>query len=293
MSNGPLIEFMPGIKHALRAIAIILPMLALCSVCPPVLAVGTGVPAPWVGTNLYGKKCQGTRIPYGPYDYLQRQRLQSQLFIVEEYHLSPQILRLEQGTTTSAIKEIQYTLMAWPNHHKALYAAYQYRLIHRGDWLQNVNSATPVECHLQRAIKFSPKDPVPYMILGLLMHDFEQYKLALKSFRTANRLLPNDVITQYNMGLTLVELGQYDEAAQLVEEIYRTDFPLQGLKNKLARATQQNAESAETLSGESTEDPTEVTAEAVQEEKSEPLTSVQSASVSADDKGVDSTIVRE
>lgn len=223
-------------QHILRTMAVIGSILAICSISPALLAAGSGGSAPWVGNNFEGNPCQGARIPFGPYDYLLREKYPGQLFITEEYHLTDRILNLQKDSTTSAIKDIQYTLMAWPNHHKALYAAFQYRLKNRGRWYQDANSATPVECHLQRASKFSPRDPVPHMIYGLLQHDFQLYREALVSFRRANKLLPNDVITLYNMGLTLVELEKYEEAVQVAKEVYSTDFPLPGLKNMLVRA---------------------------------------------------------
>ena len=194
-------------------------------------------PAPFVGTDLQKLTCRGARIPFGPFDYRDRAKFQGELFITEEYHLTPEILQLQQATTTAAINDIQYTLMAWPNHPQALYAAYEYRLKrNRGEFSRSINAPSPVECHLQRAIKFSPNDPVPYMILGMLMHEFEHYDTALKSYRKAKALLPNDVITLYNMGLTLVALERYEEAMMVAQEVYSTDFPLPGLKKKLANA---------------------------------------------------------
>jgi tetratricopeptide (TPR) repeat protein len=259
---GFLIDFMSKIKHLLCAIATVLPVLALCSFSPPSLAVdmssiGTGRFAPFVGVNIHGSQCKGSMIPYGPYDYLEWRDYKKQLFIVEEYHLTPEILNLQQATTTSAIKDIQYTLMAWPNHPKALWAAYRYRRLHPGDWKQGVYTATPVECHLQRAMKFSPRDPIPYAMHGLVMHEFGHYKEAVKSYRAAHKLNPNDLISEYNMGLSLVKLGRYDEADELVEKIYSTDFPLQGLKNMLARAREQDAEAAKIAAEALMEEPTE------------------------------------
>ncbi len=194
-------------------------------------------PAPFVGADLQELPCRGAKIPFGPFDYGDRLQFKGELFITEEYHLTPEILKLQQATTTAAINDIQYTLMAWPNHPQALYAAYEYRLKrNRGEFSRSINSPSPAECHLQRAITFSPNDPVPYMILGMLMHEFERYETALKSYRKANALLPNDVITLYNMGLTLVALERYEEAVVVAQEVYSTDFPLPGLKNKLANA---------------------------------------------------------
>lgn len=205
----------------------------------------SGRPAPWRGNDLQGLECRGAMIPFGPFDYLDRRKFQGELFITEEYHLTEEILRLQQATTTTAINDIQYTLMAWPNHHKALYAAYQFRLLNRGEFRRDINAPSPVECHLQRAMNFSPRDPVPYMIHGMLMHEWKHYKDALRSFRTANNLMPNDVITLYNMGLTLVELEKYEDARDVARRVYSTDFPLPGLKDKLVAAGQWDAEPTE------------------------------------------------
>jgi tetratricopeptide (TPR) repeat protein len=220
---------------------------------------------------------------------MERAKYPGQLFITEEYHFTERIANLQQDSTTSAIKDIQYTLMAWPNHHGALFSAFQFRKKARGEWPQDANSATPVECHLMRAINFSPKDPVPYMIQGMLLHDFGRYEEALASFRKANKLMPNDVITHYNMGLTMVVLKMYEEAVKVAEEVYSTDFPLPGLKNQLTAAGywppgQKPAPQNETgeESGENT----------LPGEMEPPPPSGMKESVSAIDQRVDSTVVR-
>ena len=268
-------------------------MLGLSGVSLPGLAEGdggSGRSAPWVGETFWGAPCQGSRIPFGPYDYTERQKYPGQLFITEEYHYTERIANLQQDSTTSAINDIQYTLMAWPNHHGALYSAFQYRKQTRGQWELSAISATPVECHLMRAINFSPNDPVPYMIQGMLLHEFERYEEALKSFRKANKLMPNDVITQYNMALTMVVLKKYKEAVKVAQKVYSTDFPLPGLKNQLAAAGYwppgQKPAPQEQVN--------EASGEKVPEGKAEPPpASVPEESVSAIDQGVDPTVVRQ
>lgn len=250
----------------------------------------SGKPAPWKGNDLQGLPCRGALIPFGPFDYLDRARFEGELFITEEYHLTPEILKLQQATTTTAINDIQYTLMAWPNHHKALYAAYEYRLLNRGEFRRDINAPSPVECHLQRAINFSPQDPVPYMILGLLLHEWELYEDALKSFRKANALMPNDVITLYNLGLTLVELEKYEEAREVANQVYSTDFPLPGLRNKLIAAEQRSQEAAEEASPEG-EPPAEDAPE--QQAAEEAQVPESGESDSAVDEGINVSVVRQ
>jgi hypothetical protein len=190
--------------------------------------------APWVGETLDGEECRGNRITFGPHDYLRRAQLPEELDIVEMHHFSPEIERLETGSSTSPINDIDYTIMAWPNHHRALHSAMKYRMMH-WKWPKD-SQVPPAECQLQRAIAFSAQDPVPYMMYGMLLHKAKQYDNALAAYSAAHFLRPDDVLTQYNMGLTLVELKRYEEAEKMANMAYGAGFPLPGLKNKLVEA---------------------------------------------------------
>ena len=245
--EGLVVEFMFRVEGYLRNILIILPVLVLCGISPSVLGQQSSALAPWVGTSLNGKTCFGRSI-YSPiYDYLQRDIFPQDLAIVEQYHFSEGVESLQEGLSSTPIGDIHYVLMQWPNHHRALYSALQYRLQHLvGDWPEPVHP--PAECYLQRAIKFSPNDPVPHMLYGMLMDRVKQYDKALTSYRAANRLLPDDVITQYNIGLMLVELKRFNEAVQVAKKVYSTGFPLPGLKKKLIAAGHWKAEAGETAS---------------------------------------------
>jgi tetratricopeptide (TPR) repeat protein len=234
-SGDFLIAIMSRAHHILPTTAVCISMLVLFSISPIVLAWKGDKLSPWVGTTIYGKKCVGDQVPFGPYDYLQRASLQGQLEVVEESHFGQSVERLEKGQTTTAIGDIHYTLSAWPNHHRALNSALKYRLQNMADWPEDVR-VPPAECYLQRAINFSPNDAKPYIMYGLLMHKATQYDKALSAYQTATRLLPNDIITQYNMGLTLVELKKYEEAKTVAEKVYSAGFPLPGLKKKLIAA---------------------------------------------------------
>jgi tetratricopeptide (TPR) repeat protein len=191
-------------------------------------------PAPWVGQTLTGEKCIGNYVSFGPYDYLRRAQLQAELDVVERAHFTPEVEKLERGKTSEAINDIAYTIGAWPNHHRALYSAVRYRMT-VWEWPEDAQ-VPPAECQLQRAMAFSPNDPVPYMMFGMLLHKAQKYDAALVSYQQANRLRPDDVLTLYNMGLTLVELKQYEEAVKAAKKAYAAGIPLPGLKNKLIAA---------------------------------------------------------
>ena len=192
--------------------------------------------APWVGETLEGGKCVGKSIGFGPYDYRNRTRLPEQLAVVENAHFTPEVEALQTGNTSTAINDIAYTIMAWPNHHRALHSAIKFRMMNN-PWPEKA-TVPPAECQLQRAMAFSSEDPIPYMMYGLLLHKWQQYEKALFVYQVAVKLQPNDVIMQYNMGLTLVELEQYEEAIKVANAVYAAGMPLPGLKNKLIAAGQ-------------------------------------------------------
>ncbi len=226
---------MSRFQRSIHATTAFVCMLALCSLSPVLLAWKGDSLSPWVGTTIYGKECTGAQVPFGPFDYMQRASLQGQLEVVEESHFSEGVESLHQGQTTTALGDLHYTLSAWPNHHRALNSVLKYRLQNMAEWPEDAREP-PAECYLQRAINFSPNDAKPYMMYALLMHKAAQYDKALTAYQSAIRLLPNDVVTQYNMGLTLVELKKYEEAKTVAEKVYAAGFPLPGLKKKLIAA---------------------------------------------------------
>jgi tetratricopeptide (TPR) repeat protein len=221
-------------------------MLVLCSISPATQAWLADTLAPWVGKTLEGKPCKSGNVGFGPFDYRERHKEQAALQVVEESHFSTDTENLIDSGYEWAMNDIHYTLQTWPNHHRALNSALKYRLQLLWNWDPKTR-IPPAECYLQRAIKFAPTDPRPYMMYGVLLQKTKQYANALKAYRSANRLMPDDVITQYNMGLTLVALKKYAEAKQLADKVYGAGFPLPALKNKLIAAGHWNSGTGETV----------------------------------------------
>ena len=219
-------------------------------------AQGSGF-VPWKGTTAEGEKCTGGQPEAGPYDYLHRNRLQAQIAVVEQFHFDEDVEKLRKGLTGTPMNDIDYTLRAIPNHHRALRSAVNYRL-KRKKWPRN-HQGEKAECYLQRAIGFSPNDPTLHPLLAFLLHRLNHQKQAIPAYREAIKANPNDVMLKYNMGLALVDLSRYAEARTVAKEVYSTDFPLPGLKNRLVAAgkwdvtsgkTDDNAEAEAALSEE-------------------------------------------
>ena len=193
--------------------------------------------APWVGDTLKGAPCKGGMENFGPFDYLLRNQLPGQLSIVEKHHFNPQVEQLIKGQNSiSPLGDIDYTLMAWPNHHRALYSTIRHRI---NTWPDGHPSHyTPAECYLQRAIKFSPNDATTHMLYGILLHQTGHQQKALELYKKAIELDSHNPQIQYNLALLLVDLKKYPEARTYATSLYKRGFPLPGLRDKLKAAGQ-------------------------------------------------------
>lgn len=187
--------------------------------------------APWVGNTLEGTRCAGRAQGYGPYDYTQRAALAHNLSIVENFHFTPNVEYLRKGENGSIPGDIDYTLSAWPNHHRALNSISRFDL--GGYKTKRSVPKIDVECYFQRAIAFSPNDSIPYMLYAIYLHKSNEKELALPQYEAAIALVPNDPQLQYNFALLLVDMGDFKRAKGFANVLYDNDFPLPGLKRKL------------------------------------------------------------
>jgi tetratricopeptide (TPR) repeat protein len=200
-------------------------------------------PAPRVGNTFWGVPCSnlGRGTEYGPYDYTQRASYMGNLKLVEEYHFGPQVERLLAGqNNVDPIGDIDYTLRAWPNHHRALNSVIRLRLRSGSNAVYYQKSGYgPAECYLQRAVNYSPKDAMVRMLFGILFHRMERYEEAMSQYQIAEKLQPKDLQIKYNLGLLMIDMEKLEEAAAYAAEVYQADFPLLGLQRKLSELRRQ------------------------------------------------------
>ena len=93
-----------------------------------------------------------------------------------------------------------------------------------------------MECYLQRAMEFSPRDPLPPRLLGHYMYQRGRVKLALEANMRALQLTPGDAMLQYNTALMLVKVQRHEEAYQMARPLYDAGLTVPGLRQKLIRA---------------------------------------------------------
>ncbi len=194
--------------------------------------------APWVGSTLNGLPCihgQG----YGPFDYTKRHSLKPEnLDLVEGAHFQPDVENLLEGhhrsSDTSPWPDLDYTLRAWPNHPRALLSMIRFQeKINRK--LTNLKATVPAECYLQRAIHFSPEDPVPYSLYGYYLRKLGRLEDANKYYQKAAKLDPENPKLAYSYSFLLIDLKKYDDALKYAQLAYKQGRPPSGLKNKLIK----------------------------------------------------------
>jgi tetratricopeptide (TPR) repeat protein len=168
---------------------------------------------------------------YGPYDY--RTSKGPILNMVEPHHFSINVEMLIKADTGYIGADIDYTLRAFPNHHRALISAMRYG--------EKTKSTKPphmrysIECYFDRAIRFRPDDAVSRMIYSMYLAKNGRTPEALKQLDiTANGAEGKEnPFTHYNLGLNYFDLKEYDKSAIQAHKAYDMGFIQPALKEKL------------------------------------------------------------
>lgn len=209
-------------------------LLAIC--CIGVTALSTTANA---AANRDNRTCgivQGEPLynAYGPWDFTNPDH-QKKLPIVLGAHFTPQVERLISGNRGSLISDIDYTLRAIPNYHRALVAVGKYERRSKTKFGPVAKYYT-AECYFKRAMYFQPHDSVPVYLYAIHLHMLKRHEEAENYYLKALTISPNNPEISYNLGLLYVDLEQLDKAQKHAKLAYDFGYPLDGLKNRLARA---------------------------------------------------------
>ncbi len=177
--------------------------------------------------------CGDLQNPYGPFNYNTRK---NKLRVVEKHHFTPTVENLIKGQSGPIDGDIDYTLRASPNHHRALFAIIQWENAQIAKNKLYRPKHYSAECYIKRAIKFAPKDPVIYMIYGLFNHKRKKLEAAIKYYQIAIKLDPGYTEAYYNLGILYYEKNNYRMAEENAMKAYDLNYPLPGLRSKLIKS---------------------------------------------------------
>ena len=153
------------------------------------------------------------------------------LGMVEQYHFTPDVEGLRRGTTGTIASDLNYTLMMFPNHHRALAAFGKLSLREKN--LKPVGAKYSVGCFFDRAIRFKPNDAIVRMVYGNYLLKAGKADEATEQLRIAVDLEPENPTINYNLGLLYLKQKDYEQAKTYAKKAYELEFPLPGLKNQL------------------------------------------------------------
>lgn len=200
----------------------------LCAVIPAFAQVGNQACGPLGNT-------------FGPFDYRDeagsvdfRKNPNNPLFLVESAHFRPEmeaLIRGGQGEHSSVGPELDYTLRAFPNHHKALDAMVRLSAKLQMDPVKGARYN--VECWFERAIRFRPDDYIVRMIYSDYLGKTKRNADAMKQLEAVESSAKDNAFTLYNLGLLYFDLKEFDHALKQAQLAYGMGMQRPELRDKL------------------------------------------------------------
>jgi tetratricopeptide (TPR) repeat protein len=176
--------------------------------------------------------CGSLANAFGPYDY--RTDRGQPLYLVESAHFTPEVEQLIRGLTGPLAQELDYTLRAFPNHHRALISVMRYGAKMKSP--QPANLRYPVECYFERAIRFRADDTTVKMIYATFLFNNGRPLEADKQLEQVDKLAADNAFPHYNSGLIYFEHNQFDKAVDQAQKALALGFPRTDLRDKLKAA---------------------------------------------------------
>jgi len=196
-----------------------------------------------IGSAWAAPPCGDLAKAYGPFDYTNPEHRSKNLEIVERFHFTLEVESLIRGKSAYIWGDLDYTLRAFPNHHRALYAFVRYEIREREKSKAKGETYRPpssddfpktAECYLDRAIRWRPNDPNVRLIYGIYLQMIGKMNEALEQYKLSERIQPKSADLNYNMGLLYFDMRQYALAKEYAKRAYQLGYPLPGLRKKLA-----------------------------------------------------------
>ncbi len=185
--------------------------------------------------------CGPIKTGFGPYDYrpdkFKAEPGDTQTYgfkrqLVDGAHFTPNVENLIKGHSTYIGGDIDYTLRAWPNHHRALIAMDRLEKKEGTDRPRGVR--WPVECYFERAVRFAPDDTVVRTLYALYLNDRKRQPEALRHLDAARPHAGENALSHYNLGLMYFELAAFDKALVQAHRAREMGFSRDDLKDRLA-----------------------------------------------------------
>jgi len=186
-----------------------------------------------VGVAQTFEECGELGNSYGPFDY---RTSRDKLAIVEGAHFTADVETLRRGNTSTVAGDLDYTLRASPNHHRALISMVNLGRSLRTD--QPPGAKYSIPCYFDRAIRFARNDGFVRLIYGTYLARVNKKQDAIAQLEIAASLDEANANVHYNLGLVYFDLKDYPKARVHAKRAYELGFTLPGLRKMLIDAGQ-------------------------------------------------------
>jgi tetratricopeptide (TPR) repeat protein len=195
--------------------------------------------------QLNERTCGSLANGFGPFDYRAERDPNTpgtgdhkhKLYLVEGAHFNRNVELLIRGkSATLPGGDIDYTLRAFPNHHRALMSVMKYG--------QKTGSQKPeglqyeVECYFERAIRFSKDDVIVFMLYATYLNSRKRQAEAVPLLERAAAIAKTDPFSQFNIGLIYYDMKMYDRALAQAHRAKSLGFERDDLQQLLAKVDQ-------------------------------------------------------
>lgn len=185
-----------------------------------------------MATLAQSSACGTLANAYGPFDY--RKERNGMLRIVEGAHFTPEVEMLVRGRSGYLGGDLDYTLRAAPNHHRALSS--MARLAEREKSSQPSNMRYSVDCWFDRGIRFAPDDYVVRFLYAQYLRRNNRTAEAEAQLSAVQAANPREGLTWLNLALMLTDLARWPAARDAAERARSLGIERDPLTQRLAAA---------------------------------------------------------
>ena len=183
--------------------------------------------------------CGSLANAFGPFDYRVEKYIRettygshaAQLRIVEGAHFTPAVEALIRGTSGGIFGDLNYTLRAFPNHHRALLS--MTTLAKREKSGIPNDPLNSIDCYYQRAIAWRPDDNIVRMLYAEYLVGKARNGEAEQQLLFAANQAGSNAFTLNNIGLIYFDMKNYDKAIEFARKAIELGLETPTVKEQL------------------------------------------------------------